>query len=204
MKKAYLLRISLVIFFLQITVGAMGIHAVDSTDIPTPSKTENMATPAVKPKQHDLVASYMKHEAKGLKNRGYSVETTRNDEVIVITIPNSNLFYPNETLLLESGKKKLAPLSAYLKTEDRFKLLVVTHSDDTGSKEYKDKLTGERMDAILEYLQSISNFPEMAYGYAMSDMEMRYSNDSRENREKNRRVEIYVVPAEGLIKKLKK
>ena len=177
-------------------------QSVQADDMP--SLTENINSPKVAAKQHENVASYIHREAKGLKNRGYQVETTRNDEVIVVTIPASTLFYPNEVSLLESGKKKIEPFSSYLKSEGRFKLLILTHSDDTGSEEYKDKLTGERMESILSYLQSISNFPEQAYGYAMGDHERRYSNDSRENREKNRRIEIYIIPDEGLIQKLKK
>lgn len=202
MRRVWIQKISLCLILIPVLLGHPAVAATPQDSEIT--KSENINTPKISTKQRTAVASYMKNEAKGLKNRGYMVETMRNDEVIVVTIPASVLFYPNETYLLESGKKRLEPLNSYLKTENRFKLIIVTHSDDTGSQEYKNKLTGDRMDAILEYLQSISNYPEQSFGYAMADTEPRYENDSRENREKNRRVEIYIVPEEGLIQKLKK
>lgn len=168
------------------------------------TKKENLRTPVVADRQKAVVADYMRREAQALIKMGYTVETERKGEVIVITIPAKELFAPNETTLLPGGKARLEPLLSYLKAEDRFKMLVAMHSDDTGSAVYKEKLTEERLDAVVSYMADLANYPDQIVGYALADDEPLVPNNTIENRDRNRRLEIYIVPSNGLILNLKK
>lgn len=186
---------------------AMGTVAQKvASDIPITSMTleENLAIPKVNSKQKEALRNYMRREAQALAKMGYTVETDRNGEVIVVTLPASQLFLPNETSLTPSGIKKLEPLLSYLKAVNRFKLLAAMHSDNTGSENYKEQLTTARVDAVMHYIHANAEYPAQAVGYAMADDEPLRPNTTRANREKNRRLEIYIVPGTALLERLKK
>lgn len=168
------------------------------------TKAENIRTPAVPSKMHNALVNYMKQESAALVHRGYNVELERNGEVIVITIPTSELFLPNDTVLRKSAYEKLNTLTAYLKAKDRFKMILAMHSDNTGSMSYKEQLTEQRLHSVEDFLTDHSNYPALIVGYAMADDEPLVDNNSRRNRELNRRLEIFIVPSDMLIDKLKK
>ena len=86
-----------------------------------------------------------------------------------------------------------------------YKMLVAVHSDNTGSREYADALTESRVSAIADYLIQASggNDDILLVPYAQGMDEPLTSNDRRENRRKNRRVEIYLIPDKPLFKRLK-
>ena len=75
------------------------------------------------------------------QKNGCTVETYRNKEVLLITIPASKLFAPNETELRREAASLLAPLKRYLKDPDMYRVLLVMHTDNTGSEGYRDNLT---------------------------------------------------------------
>lgn len=182
-------------------------NSIDNAIASEPSaltKRENIRRPEVPAKLHNSITDYMMREAQALLKMGYIVETERNGEVIVITIPNEELFFPNSIELLESGKDKLMPLVAYLKVEDRFKMILAVHTDNTGSDSYKETLTEDRLDNITQYLSSLARYPDQIIGYAMADDEPIAPNTSYANRQKNRRTEIFIVPSNVLIQKIRK
>ena len=170
------------------------------TDIHAVSKAENLAYPVVSEKQHKNVADYMRREAQAIVKQGYKVETERNGEVMVVTIPASKLFLPNTTELEISGQKLLEPFTAYLKSAGRFKIIMAMHSDDTGSEAYLEKLTEERLKSVMDFIEKNSAHPEQIVGYAMASDEPLHPNSNIANRAKNRRLEIYIVPDEEIIK----
>lgn len=177
--------------------------ATPPPDIHAITKAENIVYPAVPDKQQKFIADYMLREAQNIVKQGYQVETERNGEVVVVTIPASELFTPNSVDLEVSGQKLLEPFTAYLKSENRFKLLLAMHSDDTGSESYLETLTSERLKAVMDYIESHSAYHDRLIGYALAADEPVRPNSTIANRAKNRRLEIYIVPDEGLINQSK-
>lgn len=169
-------------------------------DIHSVSKAENLSFPAVPDKQHKYISDYMLREAQAIVKQGYKVETERQGEIIVVTIPASSLFMPNSTQLEISGQKLLDPFMAYLKTEGRFKIILAMHSDDTGSASYLEKLTGDRLKAVMGYFEKHSEHHEQIAGYALADKEPVRPNSNIANRAQNRRLEIYIVPDQELLR----
>ena len=74
------------------------------------------------------------------------------------------------------------------------------HSDDTGSEAYLEKLTEERLKSVMDFIEKNSAHPEQIVGYAMASDEPLHPNSNIANRAKNRRLEIYIVPDEEIIK----
>lgn len=137
-------------------------------------------------------------------NDGCSVENYRNKEVLLITIPARLLFAPNETLLNSKAPEYLAPFKRYLKQPDTYRVLLVMHTDNTGSDQYRDEITEERVESIFEYFEEQGCNTSYLFPYAMGDEMPIYDNDSQKNRDANRRLEIYLMPGTKMLDQARK
>lgn len=141
-----------------------------------------------------------KYNQKG----GCTVEAYRNKEVLLVTVPASLLFGPNETTLKPSASEYLQPLRRYLKDPDMYRVMIVMHTDNTGSGAYRDRITEERANAVFDWFEESGVDTRYLFSYAMGDDMPVYPNDSMENREKNRRLEIYLVPGKKMLEQARK
>lgn len=133
-----------------------------------------------------------------------TVEAYRNKEVLLITIPAHLLFDPNSVELRESSVAYLSPLKRYLKDPDMYRVMLVMHTDNTGSEEYRDNLTLERVNSVFEWFEEEGCNTKYLFSYALSDEMPLKPNDSMENRKVNRRLEIYLVPGSKMVEQAKK
>lgn len=133
-----------------------------------------------------------------------TVEAFRNKEVLLITIPASLLFAPNETTLRPGAEAWLSPLRRYLRQPDMYRVMLAMHTDNTGSETYRDRLTTDRVDSVFEWFDKSGSDTSYLFSYALSDDMPLDANDSMENREKNRRLEIYLVPGKKMVEQAKK
>lgn len=139
------------------------------------------------------------------KDSGCTVETYRNKEVLLITIPASKLFAPNDVELRDNADKLLNPIKRYLKSgDDMYRVLVVMHTDNTGSEQYREELTEDRADAIVDWFENSGVNTDYLFSYSFSDDQPLVPNNSIDNREKNRRLEIYLVPGKKMLDEAKK
>lgn len=129
--------------------------------------------------------------------------TEREGMVLMVTIPVAELFNSNDTLLSRVAPNRLKVLANPLRTPDKYKLLVVVHSDDTGTEEYLNNLTRARADAIRRWIADQGIPVEGVVPYGMGYDEPVSSEQSRKGREANRRVEFYYVPGPIMIDELK-
>lgn len=137
------------------------------------------------------------------KDSGCDVEFYRNKEVLLITIPAHLLFAPNETELQEKAGDYLSPIRRYLKDQDMYRVLLVMHTDNTGSEEYRDQVTLERVNSVYDWFESTGSNTNYLFSYALADEMPLKPNDSMENRQANRRLEIYLVPGEKMVEQAK-
>lgn len=163
---------------------------------------ENVAVPVIispfaSRKTKELIAG----EAKRLqKVKNITVKTERKGEVLRTAIPMDLLFLPNDTVLWSRAEYSLRPFARYTDKPDMFHILIVTHSDDTGSAEYNLNLTTKRARAIMRWFESNGADKTYIATYGMGSEEPLGENNSEANRKRNRRAEIYVIPAEAFIK----
>lgn len=163
------------------------------------SLDENLKVPKLGG-QKTKIREYQQMRAKRLKAAGEQVETMRSGEVIIATVACGDLFYPNDTVLKPTAGKHLSPYVEFLRERDMYRMMLAMHSDDTGSEKYTDSLTSSRVLAVLEWFQQHAAESDYVIPYAMGASEPRYENNSTENREKNRRLEIYLVPGRRMVK----
>jgi outer membrane protein OmpA-like peptidoglycan-associated protein len=127
----------------------------------------------------------------------------RDNEVIVVTIPAGQLFGPNDTILSNLGKTSLKPMLQYLQNPGFYKMLLVMHSDNTGSDAYTLELTRSRVNAVFDWFED-NGTVEFVVPYALGDTDPLVDNNSMVNRKRNRRLEIYLVPDNVMINQAKK
>lgn len=179
-------------------------------DLDELTMAEMIASVPVDKKYTEKLQKYMKNEGSTyllntFKNkRGCTVETYRNKEVLLVTIPASSLFGPNETKLRPEAAQLLSPFERYLKQPDRFRVLLVMHTDNTGSDQYRDKLTEDRSTELFDWYEKRGVDTRYLFPYAMSDDLPLVENNSMENRERNRRLEVYIMPGKEFFNQSKK
>ncbi|MBQ9219003.1 MAG: OmpA family protein [Muribaculaceae bacterium] len=173
-------------------------------DIYDLSLDDNLETPEIdNDKQSKRVQDYQYEVAVKLKKQNYDVELMRDNEVIVVTLPAGQLFAPNDTLLSSLGQVSLKPLLNYLVNPGFYKMLLVMHSDNTGSKQYVDNLTRSRVNAVFDWIDENASV-DFVVPYALGASDPLNDNNSVDNRKRNRRLEIYLVPDEVMIAQAKK
>lgn len=170
------------------------LHSVD---------TEKVSSLIQKFQMKEASGQLLKQTRFGQKGKG-KVELYRNKEVILVTIPAEELFAPNETSLLSKADGYLAPFKRYLKNPDMYRVLLVMHTDNTGSEAYRDKLTIDRVDAVFDWFENSGADTSYMFSYALSDDIPLKPNTSIANRRENRRLEIYLVPGEKMVEQAKR
>lgn len=134
---------------------------------------------------------------------GCVVETIRKNEVLLVTIPASELFAPNDTVLRPTASKLLQPFKMFLNEPDTYRVLMVMHTDNTGSETYRDRLTESRANAIFDWFNDQGLDTSFLFPFAFGDDMPIVENTSMNNRAKNRRLEVYLVPGTKMIKQAK-
>ncbi|MDE6295552.1 MAG: OmpA family protein, partial [Muribaculaceae bacterium] len=162
-------------------------------------------------KTSELIQQFQQREAKNrLLNGKYNpkgecnVESFRNKEVLLVTIPAHLLFAPNSVDLKHGAEEFLSPIKRYLKEPDMYRVLLVMHTDNTGSEEYREQITTDRVNAVAEWFDESGADTDYLFSYAMSDDIPLVSNNSMDNRDKNRRLEIYLMPGTKMVEEAKK
>lgn len=164
----------------------------------------NLASPEVPKKHVAEVKNRMADLLARLKKAGFEADADERDGLVVaVTIPVSDFFLPNDTLIAPHGVKPLMTLSRHLRVPDYYKVLVTVHSDDTGTEEYLNQLTRARADNIVAWFDKQGYKTEGVIPYGMGFDEPISVEPSRAARALNRRVEIYFVPGPQMIDNVK-
>lgn len=164
------------------------------------------------PKAADLIRKFQDLEARQKLMNGplspkqgkCNIEAYRKKEVILITIPANLLFAPNSTELSEGASKYLNPIKRYMKDPDMFRVLMVMHTDNTGSSKYRDNITADRVDAVAAWFEDQGADTSFTFSYAFGDEAPLVPNTSIENRDKNRRLEVFLMPGTKMLEAAKK
>lgn len=162
-------------------------------------------------KTSDLIQKFQNKEGTSrLLNGKYnpkgecSVEAFRNKEVLLVTIPAHLLFNPNETNLKPGAAEYLSPLRRYLKDGDTYRVMLVMHTDNTGSETYRESLTADRVNSVFDWFDNSGSDTTYLFSYALADDMPIVPNNSMNNRDRNRRLEIYLVPGQKMVDQAKK
>ena len=197
-------HILMVMMALAVLSWPLTLDAKVDDDIYEMSLDENLESPEIKnDKQADKIQEFQYDMAVAFSRSNYEVEVMRDGEVIIITIPASQLFEANDTVVTRVGQELLKPFLRMLKNPGFYKMLLVMHSDNTGSPTYTLNLTRQRVNAVYDWFDENGSV-DYVVPYALGETDPLVDNNSVENRKTNRRLEIYLVPEKTMLQQAKK
>lgn len=206
------MNIRKVILSIVLLSGIISISAQENLEDMTFAQMIKSVDLSKEHKAADLIRKFQDLEARQKLMNGplspkqgkCNIESYRKKEVILVTIPASELFAPNSTELSEGASKYLNPLKRYMKEPDMFRVLLVMHTDNTGSTQYRDNITADRVDAVTSWFEDQGVDTSFTFSYAFGDEAPLVPNTSIENRDKNRRLEVYLMPGAKMLEDAKK
>lgn len=142
------------------------------------------------------IGAYMDQQEAALRSElaGSGINMARSGDAIILTLPEGILFASGQSALSAKAKQGLDRLIGPLTRFEKTTITICGHTDSIGSKGNNIKLSGDRANAVSEYL-SLRGIP----GYRMShlgfaDERPLADNSTNTGRAQNRRVEIVLRP----------
>lgn len=215
MKNIWILICSLIIGYQSVIKASeptpvSNLDELDKTGLLLATPLSGKEATLIKEFQQKEGTSLINGEIKKLNDRyrrePITVEKLRGGEVLVVTIPASLLFMPNDTILRQIAGRVLSPFKRYLKNPDMYWVILDMHSDNTGNTEYTDNLTLERVTSVFDWFEDQGCNTQYLFPTASGAWDPLPGIDylSMSNRAKNRRLEIYLVPGRKMVEEAKK
>lgn len=136
------------------------------------------------------------------------VETVQDDnglKSVKVTFDSGILFATNKADLSDAAKTSLTKFSNVLKKNADMDVNIYGHTDNTGSDAINDPLSLRRAESVEGFLSTCSvNASQMKAVQGKGSKEPVASNDTKDGRALNRRVEVYLYASEAMIEAAQK
>jgi outer membrane protein OmpA-like peptidoglycan-associated protein len=145
-----------------------------------------------------LIGRKMDRQAEEIKQSIPNAEVIREGEGIIVKFDSGILFDVNQYALKTNARSNIENLANSLKNNPETTILIIGHTDATGSDAYNQKLSVRRAEAVRAYtlLQGVASSRLSTEGRGES--EAISDNTTEEGRALNRRVEIVIVANETM------
>lgn len=151
----------------------------------------------------NLIGKKMDKQAKELKQAIPTAEVERVGEGINVTFSSGLMFKINSHEISDSYKDDLAAAAGVFKNHPETNILIEGHTDDTGSDELNMNLSKQRAESVSDFLKANGIAESRLQTKWYGESQPKYPNDSEENRQKNRRVELAVYANDEMKNKAK-
>ena len=163
---------------------------------PTDPRKSAVVRAGVKPVDSQSVNEYMDQQEAMLREQldGTGVTVTRMGETIVLSMPGSATFASGSSEVESAFHPVLDSVAVVLDEFNQTYVDIVGHTDSKGSKEYNQRLSEKRAKSVARYLESNAVIGARVKADGMGEDEPIATNETREGRAMNRRVEIKLRP----------
>ena len=144
------------------------------------------------------IGAVMDAQAEDLQDKLPNARVERLGEGIAVTFDSGILFAVNSSTLQPAGQQNLRDLAASLDEYEGTEVLVVGHTDSTGTEEYNQALSERRADSARTFLLGAGLEPGRVRAIGRGEMEPIASNDTEMGRQDNRRVEVAIFASEEM------
>lgn len=148
-----------------------------------------------------LIGKKMDKQKKELEEqvKNAKIESVNEGQAIRVTFDSGILFATNSSTLSSTSQNSLRSFAANLKANSQTDMLIIGHTDNTGSDRINDPLSLNRASSVRSFLS--------AQGVASSRMrvdgkgshEPVADNSTASGRKENRRVEVYIIPNKAMV-----
>jgi outer membrane protein OmpA-like peptidoglycan-associated protein len=144
-----------------------------------------------------VIGHQMDQQAKEIDASVEGATVERVGEGIQVTFASGLLFPYDSDVLQPAARTNLTELANSLKKYPESSVLIVGHTDDTGSDAYNQALSQRRADAAAAYLETQGIARSRVQTSGKGESEPVATNLSDEGRQQNRRVEVAIYASEA-------
>lgn len=146
------------------------------------------------------IGNYMDKQAAEIERDIAGARVERVGEGIKITFSSSIMFDVDKATLKNAYKGELGELAKILNKYADTNILLEGHTDSTGSEEYNLELSEKRAQSVENFLTTQNVNPARFTIVGYGESQPIASNDTKEGRSENRRVEVAIYANEKLKK----
>ena len=143
-----------------------------------------------------VIGRQMDKQAEELAAEIPGASVQRVGEGIAVTFESGLLYPHNSTDLLPAGRDNLRNLAESLRAYPETEVLVVGHTDATGTDEYNQRLSQQRAQAAADVLSSFGVPRDRIQTAGRGESEPVSGNEDESGRQLNRRVEVAIFASE--------
>ena len=145
-----------------------------------------------------IIGQQMDRQAEDLDDDLEGADVTRVGEGIAVTFDSALLFDFDSADLRPNARENLRELAESLESYPRTDLLIVGHTDATGSEGYNQTLSEDRARSAAAFLYAQGIRPDRVETLGRGESEPIASNDTEAGRQQNRRVEVAIYASEAM------
>jgi outer membrane protein OmpA-like peptidoglycan-associated protein len=144
------------------------------------------------------IGAVMDAQAEDLQDKLPNARVERLGEGIAVTFDSGILFAVDQSALQPAGQQNLRDLATSLDEYEGTEVLVVGHTDSTGSDAYNQGLSERRAEAARTFLIGAGLEAGRVVAVGRGEMEPIASNDTTDGRQQNRRVEVAIFASDEM------
>ena len=148
-----------------------------------------------------LIGKKMDKQKKELEEqvKNAKIESVNEGQAIRVTFDSGILFATNSSTLTSTSQNNLRNFAANLKVNDQTDLLIIGHTDNTGSDRINDPLSLNRATSVRSFLSSQGVSSNRMRVEGKGSHEPVADNSTAAGRKENRRVEVYILPNKAMV-----
>jgi outer membrane protein OmpA-like peptidoglycan-associated protein len=151
-----------------------------------------------------FIGRSMDTQAAEIKQTVPGATVVRQGEGILVKFDSGILFDTDKSILKPEAQTNLQNLAASLQKNPETNVLIVGHTDNTGTADYNVDLSRRRADAVKSFIAAANVEPGRLTTKGKGATEPIADNSTVEGRAQNRRVEIVISANEQMKKQAKK
>lgn len=151
----------------------------------------SMAGQADMPLTNEMV-SLSKEVAENMNNEA---SVAQYGQAVIVSFDKGNAFGVNDFTLNENIKNSLRKLVFKLKENPNSFVVVFGRADATGPADYNEKLAQKRASTVANYLLGCTVEKERLFVDSFGEKFPDFKNNTAMNKNKNRRVDILIIPS---------
>jgi len=148
-----------------------------------------------------IIGKQMDKQAEEIETTMPGAEVVRSEEGIQLVLDeNADVrFEFNSSDLTNASQANLGKLVEIFNKYPDTDILVIGHTDSDGSESYNQTLSEKRAASVVGFLKSEGIVPSRLSSVGMGESQPRVSNETKEGKAQNRRVEFTITANENMV-----
>ncbi len=200
---------------LMLSLVGLSIFACKTSNTATSSKTNNVnivETVDLEDLNFPLADTIMKYSMAGqadipltnemvslskevAENMNNEASVSQYGQGVIVSFDKGNAFAVNDYMLNENMKNSIRKLVFKLKENPSSYIVVFGRADATGPAEYNEKLAQRRASTVANYMLDCTIERERLFVDSFGEKFPDFKNNTAMNKNRNRRVDILIIPS---------